>query len=619
MTRELSFRRVIAVLAAGVLLLLFLQRFVLVDLFSGRCGLALIFAGANALAILGSGFLARRLRGDSLALDFILGYPIYGTLCFLIGAVRVGPWTMLPLMGVAAIAGIQAIRRRRGAAIPLRPSGADVTTAVATADGPAEAQSSVLSPQSSPALRAFALLTMALIFIAGFLAAQAPPASLDEVAYHLAVPHAWALTGRAVELPLISHSYFPMGIESADLPLLVALDPVEAGMASHFVHLLAAIAAAMLLLRFARRQTGGNDDHAWLAVAAIVATPALALTAGWSLVDWPLLGICAALLLALDDDDAATIAPAVAAGLLTKYTFLPFLAVALLFARRRRAVWPGLAAGSIFFLRNLVLTGNPVAPFFSRLAPHVAGYRSGLLDYLFDGSFLDETLGCAILILCILATGRRAYALLAIAIALFFVAPSSRILLPFLALPALAGGPGLAIRGGVRRALVILVSIAIVLQSWLAAFFVDRTNVFALMTGKLSDAEYLAQARPSFPAVIWLNRALPRGSRTLLVGLNETYWFERDVRGGGNFDSPRISGYLTASSPEALRERLRRDGISHVAVVRLPVPTRVEAKAEERQTVLTPSAQRTLSAMLDREATNVTSQGDVVTLFTLRP
>ena len=37
-----------------------------------------------------------------------------------------------------------------------------------------------------------------------------------------------------------------------------------------------------------------------LLTAAIITTPALALTAGWSLVDWPLLGICFAL---LDDEE----------------------------------------------------------------------------------------------------------------------------------------------------------------------------------------------------------------------------------------------------------------------------------------------------------------------------
>src|SRR5207237_6988639 len=138
------------------------------------------------------------------------------------------------------------------------------------------------------------------------------------------------------ELPLLSHSYFPLGIESADLPLLAALD-TGGGIASHFVHLAAAIAAAFLIHRLTKRNL--------LATAAIVTTPALALTAGWSLTDYPLLGIITALVLALDAGDDATIAASVGAGLLTKYTFIPLAVIALLAPRRWRPALPGLPIG----------------------------------------------------------------------------------------------------------------------------------------------------------------------------------------------------------------------------------------------------------------------------------
>ena len=129
--------------------------------------------------------------------------------------------------------------------------------------------------------------------------------------------------------------------------------------------------------------------------AAIVATPALALTAGWSLVDFLLLGVTVALINALEEDDVLTVTAAVAAGLLTKYTFIPIALVALIVTRKFRGLLPGVVVGSIFFLRNLILTGNPIAPFLGALAPHVAGYRAGafLSDYIFDGHFIDESLG----------------------------------------------------------------------------------------------------------------------------------------------------------------------------------------------------------------------------------
>src|SRR5256885_7351410 len=118
------------------------------------------------------------------------------------------------------------------------------------------------------------------ILIAGVVMAQAPPSALDEVAYHLAVPWTWVKEGRAIALPLLSHSYFPLGIESADLPLLALLGALGGGIASHFLHLGAAIAAAAVAWELTERNG--------LATAAILATPALAITAGWSLVHWAL-------------------------------------------------------------------------------------------------------------------------------------------------------------------------------------------------------------------------------------------------------------------------------------------------------------------------------------------
>ncbi|HKR62857.1 MAG TPA: hypothetical protein VJZ00_03930, partial [Thermoanaerobaculia bacterium] len=95
------------------------------------------------------------------------------------------------------------------------------------------------------------------------------------------------------------------------------------------------------------------------------------------------------------------------------------------------------------------------------------------------------------------------------------------------------------------------------------------------------------------------------------------YWFTRPVRGGGNFDSERLSRYLDLATPEALRERLRKDGITHIAVLTVPPPTSDAKKTEERQVHLTPAAQRMLSQTLDRYASSVTSRGNAA-LFTLK-
>jgi hypothetical protein len=570
-------RRILAIVIAVYLLFVLLDRFVLVPLLLGRIGIPLLFAAAGALACVGVGFLARRGARD-FALNFVVGYPIFGTICFLIALLQISKWTMVPLVGIFGGVGLLSSwpysRAAEGGGAPLRP---------------------------------LPLIAIALMAISAFLAAQAPPTTLDELAYHLAVPWTWVKEGRAVELPLNSHSYFPLGAESADLPFLTILG-TGGGVPSHFLHLLAAAAVTLLLFRPRR--------DAYL-VAAIVTTPALALTAGWSLVDWLVLGEAIALVMALEADDTPTVAAALAAGLLTKYTFIPLAVIAVLASVRLKAVrthaWlPGVAIGSVFFIRNLILTGNPIAPFLTSLAPNVAHYRAGafLSDYIFDGRFIDESLGASILIACTLAVGLLSWLLIVAGVALFLAAPSARLLVPFFAIPAArAMEPSRTMR--------VVLAIAVVTQLFLIGFFTDRSETFALLAGNVSDEEYLTRARPSTVTIAALDAALPPDSKTLVIGLSETFWFRHRVRGGGNFDGPRVSRYLEAGNADALFARLKHDGITHVAVIAAPPPTAVGKKVEERETSLSPAAQRTLAQMLDRYASSVTARQNA-TLFALR-
>ena len=575
-----KWRRWIAVAIALYLLLVLLDRFVLVELFVRRCGVALAAAVFEALAVIGVGFavrglLARRWNWSELDLarDLLVGYPIFGALCFLIGLLSVAAPVMLAILVVAGVWGIYAVVRR----FESRPVKLD---AIGWPPG----------------------IVLVLIVI-GVVLAQAPPSSLDELAYHLAVPWTWIKEGRAIALPLLSHSYFPLGIESADLPLLALLGSLGGGIASHFLHLCAAIAAAVV----AWNLTGRNG----LATAAIITTPALLIAAGWSRVDWPLVGLALVAFEAVDDD--ARFAAAIGAGLLTKYTFIP-IAIALIVARRRwRAALPAFAIGCVFFVRNTILTGSPFAPFFTSLAPHVAHYRGAayLSDYVFDGKFIDESLGASLLALLPLTSGVIPVVLALIAVALFFLAPSARILLPFLAVPAARSLPP-------SRAIRVLLAIAIAVQLFLAVWFVDRSGVFALLAGNQSDEEYLVKARASYVTVESIDALTPPGALVLVVGVNETYWFEHRVRGGGNFDGPRVSAYLEQPTPDAVYARLKGDGITHVAVVSLPPPpTNVAKKVEERETALSPAAQRIMSQTLDRYAASVVSRG-AATVFTLR-
>ncbi|MEA2162933.1 MAG: hypothetical protein QOK37_1060 [Thermoanaerobaculia bacterium] len=597
-------QRILAIVVAIYLLLVLLDRFVLVEVLARRVGVSVLLALAEALAIVGVGFAARGLFARSwnaaecdLPRDFLIGYPLFGALCFLLGTVNVSGWSMGIILAVCGLGGLYIVVRRFESRMPAIPD----------LGGP------------------FVVTAIAAVFLCALIAAQAPPTSLDELAYHLAVPWTWVKEHRAVDLPLISHSYFPLGIESADLPLLAILDQIRGGIASHFLHLGAALATTTVLFRMAR----GNA----LAVAAVVTTPALALIAGWSLNDWPLIGICAILVLALDSGDMATAAGAIAAGMLTKYTFVPFAVVVLMgvWLRRRSSsqsgntggltgesdlrflpLLAGIALGSIFLIRNLILTANPIAPFLSAAAPHVTGYRAPFLsDYVFDGHFIDESLGVSLLAACALSAGALAWSLVGAAVLLLLLAPSSRIFLPFLAIPAARSLPP-------SRSLRVVLGVAIVVQLFLVGYFVDRGGAFALLSSTATDSEYLTKQRSSFVSTQAIDAVLPADARALVVGINETYWFTRRVRGGGNFDGPRVSRYLEAPSPEALFARLKHDGFTHIAVVTpAGATTTVPQKLAERDTSLTPQAQRTLAQTLDHFTTSVASRGSA-TVFTLR-
>lgn len=567
-------RSVLAGLLALFALLTLIDRFVLLELLVRRTAIPLLFAILVAIACTGIGALARRTDEADAPLDFLIGYPLLGTVCFLVGLLKVNVWTMLPVVLLFAIAGGLLL--------------------LAGWKHSERMETHWSSPWAAP--------IVVLVLACGFVAAQAPPSSLDELAYHLAIPHTWVLEGRAIHLPLLSQSLFPLGIESADLPALTLLGASDGGAASHFLHLLAAIATTILIVR---------RTESWLATAAIITTPALAIAAGWSLVEWPLIGLFVVLFLAMERDDLRMASAATAAGFLTKYTFGPFAVLAWAI-KRKRPHWITLA-GLVFFVRNLVLTGNPVAPFLSADAPHVSGFRElALADYIFDSSFIDEALGAAMLILPAFALGALAVGCALLAIGLFLLAPSSRILLPYLVVPSMSGAHALK-----KKWLAATIGIAVVIQLFFVCWFTARGDAFSLLAGGVSEDQFLRKQRPAYASTAWLNTALPRDARTLVIGTNETFWFTSRVRGTGNFDGPRMSSYFDLPAPEAVRERMRQDGITHVAVITTPVPTKNAAKAEERQTNLTPSAQRMLVRTLDRYAGTVTSHGDT-TLFTLR-
>ena len=545
-----------------------------------RWALPAALAGGEILAAIGvsallHALLRRALPGSQprLSTHLVVGLPLYGTLVYVIGSWSTAKAPMAVALAVPALAGAVTVALR-----------------------------GVRWPSFAPAglLGFVACALLGVVFTCALVWATLPPATIDEVAYHLAVPKSWLLDGRVTELPLISHSYFPFGVESAHLPALSLLGDVGA-LTAHLVHL--ALAAAVLVLVVRWVSARASMDAALLAAAAIATAPALMTSAGLAWNEWPLLGIALVLFFSLEQmtvaegpQPACTVAVAVAAGLSTKYTFVPFAAAALLGAAlvlRGRVRTLSIAAGcggvlgSAFYLRNFLWTGDPVAPFLQPLAPAAGHFNSAhgpfelLRRYVYDASLIDESLGATLFISTLLLValpraGRQVRVMTAtIGTAAFLMAgsaPSARLLVPFLAPLSRMGIVALDLLP-LRRLFQALLLVAASVQVVEGLFFLDTFAPLALFQKgpdggpQLSGKAFLAQRPENFyPAIDWIDARLPQGSRLLVIGLHRPYWFSRSVRGGGNFDGPRMAAYLDAESPAQLRERFLRDGITHVAV-----------------------------------------------------
>jgi hypothetical protein len=588
----------VALAAAASLLVVMAVAFPPARILFDRLAAPAAVAAITVLASIGAGAIAENGdRGRPPLHSLLVGYPIAGTLLFLVGCVSTKLVPMLCSLLVLAAAGLYLTLRRPH---DERPPTERLTT------------SAVICVMLLGAVVAYA-----------FVIAQMPAFSLDELAYHLAVPKLWVLESHVVDLPLLSHSYFPLGTESADLPALSLLGD-QGAISSHLVHLAIAVAASAAAFSWMRRRAG--HDFSLVTLLAIVTAPVMLFTAGFSWNDWPLLGITIALLISVDDvvsreESSVPISVAIAAGMLTKYSYLAGAAAVMIAgliaastavrARLLRAAAVGAAAGSVFLIRNLFLTGNPFAPMFGADAPPLQHFRRGGLSYIFDPGFADEALGVTMFVVAAvgllaltIAPRERFRTALLIAATLSAVAtiaagPSSRIVVPSLAVAA-AGAATVIFDSFEQRArtalAVVLIAAAAVQAIFAIAVSATLFRPFDVFFGKQSEIEYLSALRP-YSGPQWVSSVLPPSSRTLVVGLNALFWFERPVRGGGNFDGARVSLFVGRGSPADFRQRLRAAGISHIAVFSEGVREQSESHLE-RQTLMSQTAVNNLREVL---------------------
>ena len=191
---------VVAILAIMTLLALFAQSFVLIPLNVIRLALPLALSVSAALSAFSVGFVARRVlaavAGDPeplplFARDLAVGYPLLCGLVYLLSLIAIRPAISALILIAGALAGAGLLSRWN-------------------IGGTREPRAAGISE----------IVAMIILVTCGLLAtvvAQMPAISLDETAYHLAIPRIWVNEGHVVDLPLVLTSSFPLGTELVDV------------------------------------------------------------------------------------------------------------------------------------------------------------------------------------------------------------------------------------------------------------------------------------------------------------------------------------------------------------------------------------------------------------------
>jgi hypothetical protein len=431
-----------------------------------------------------------------------------------------------------------------------------------------------------------------------------PVNSPDELIYKLAVPKAWLMYGKMIELPLASNSYYVAAARTGDLAALV----LAGGVAAKLVHFGIYLAALAMLERLARRL--GAVSPVW--VAAVFAwTPALMLVAGWAWDDWVLIALFALSLDRWEAWKAATSDPEVATSgnatdlaicfaalggaVASKYTalfwLLIFFAIVTVTMRRKPRFVVAAAIvialfGGLFYVRNLVWTGSPVAPMLLAQSPTVhhhdsTGFLSGwnqLGDYVIEPGLVDEALGVLLpfsILAAVFAVRRRRMAHILIlglvqTLILVTIGPGARLLISGVMPLAVCGAVVMtevwAEMGGRWRVLLgIAAGIAIAGHAVLVLFVVDSYDWLPYLGGQKSAHQYLELTRPFMRPYDWIAAHTPVESRILLLGETRAYYLQRQAVWGTNFDGPRIASWLGQShSPDELQRSIWKSGITHI-------------------------------------------------------
>jgi tetratricopeptide (TPR) repeat protein len=446
--------------------------------------------------------------------------------------------------------------------------------------------------------------------------AVVPDTSWDAVVYHLRLPAFFVQEHRIFHVPTNQFSSFPLGTEmlGAWFMLWGGLERMGGGQAAKLYHLSCAVVAALCARRatmLVAREKQWSDSAPFLgnlAAALVLLAPLTGTMAVRAYNDWVQAAFAGLVLVAVLERGrgSALLAAVLCAGAFSaKYTAVFILAplAVLVFRLNWRPYAVALAGLVPWLAKNYLLTGDPVAPFFTgwfhipaETAQILSAYSGSVsamsLNFAQLGALLSvmmnessgEMLGELLMVLPLLlllsplrgTAGKRAvYFLLVLTAVWYLLVPSVRFYA--VGVPALAVTAALGF-GALEASLASWVRwpLAVVLLLNLIRLPLAHVGLFGplpFILGRESVEHYLTRSLypgPYYePLALEANTRLPANARLLVMIDIKAHYIWRRVYHDFQYIQPGLflRWLREAGSVDGLLARMKREGASHVLVV----------------------------------------------------
>lgn len=531
-------------------------------------GAALVILAA--LSLIGFAAMPSRLRPRRAVLavpaSLATGSLAVGWTCYLAGTF-IGTWTLLPLFGIATLAAL----------LRVRPWWRDVARCTAR----------VIALAKANLLAAVVTALIALLAVPQLLI---PLVDSDGLAYHVALPKLYVLTGHVWFVPW---TFTSAVVQTMEMIYLIGFRMAggETAKYLHFGYFLASLATLALLVHRSRRTRAA----AMLAPMLYAATPVVLAPAGAAFVDHAAtFFILAGALILFRREPPLLAGIALGAAVAAKITVAPaVLGLALLRPRRAAAILLPVALAFLpFAVRNFRHTGDPIYPLgYVLLHRDVPGIAADRVTYTAQfHSKVPGPLGIAWTLdpehvqTDEVAGLHHALGLLALALTIRF--PWTRrwlaLILPFLIaalifrpptryyLPMFAGLAALEAYALVllSRRLATVISIAAAAPAIIAAA-VPMLTFFRpaeLLLGRVDRERFLVKYVPGYGAAQVVNRQ-PPGGWVMALDFPAPYYFDRPWIAEGILNDPPLQRWIAeARTADDVLRRLREAGVRYLVV-----------------------------------------------------